>query len=309
MVVAVCALTACESDDKPEPIAQECYEVKVVVHIPDGTMPTYTTRTADSKYALRGVAEVYAKDCDRLLRHQAVMLTPTAQTNVFYMMLDSLPQNDLDVYVWTDYSADISDLYYNTKSLRGIRFNDVGKKAGDSNLRRAYFGKTTIGVKERAVAQPIKAKTPFAHYRIEALDIADYERMQHVNGWPDLEDVQIRITYKSYVPTSFNIMTGQPNDAEVGKSFTCSTLQQENGKVIVADDYVFVTGTESSVIINIEVINPATEEVIASAENVEIYYRQGYVTTVSGDFLTADSSLDGNIGITTRWDGEYNVEF
>lgn len=307
-------MPSCSSDREPfapEPMTRP---TKVVINIPSDLMPTYQkradgqTRAEGLQLSLRAVIEIYNQGSTQLISHRNIVLIPTAVTNVYYFELDDLNEGDYDIYVWADFSADGSDLFYNTESLQAVQ---IISKPFDSNQRRAYMGKTTISVDNDVLTHqsPVKMKSPFAHYRIEAIDVAEYEQMKHANGWPELEDLLIRITYMSYVPTSFNILTGQPNDAEQGISFTCGTSNQYNGKVIVSDDYVFVTGSESSVIVKVEIINPATDEVIACAENVKIDYRQGYVTIVSGNFLTTDSSLDGAIGIDTRWEGEFNVEF
>lgn len=311
-VLMTLAILSCSSKEEPSvPDGSWTSSAKIVVYIPDSKMPDYITRARSDEMSLRAVVEVYLPGSNECLKHVCLMLTPTAQMNVYYCVIDELPVGDYDIYVWVDYSISGNDVFYNTENLQAVKVIHDDAHIADEKCRQAFIGKTTISQTEGVVShsQPIMAKTPFAHYRIEAIDIADYERMKHANGWPELEDLLIRITYMSYVPTSFNILTGQPNDAEQGISFTCGTSNQYNGKVIVGDDYVFVTGSESSVIVKVEIINPATDEVIACAENVKIDYRQGYVTIVSGNFLTTDSSLDGAIGIDTRWEGEFNVEF
>lgn len=304
-------IVSCGSDDQQssaEP-QEEVRPTKVVIKIPEIVMSEYTTRAAMQVYSLRAVAEVYRKGAADPLVHQAVILTPTAVSNVYFFEIEGLEASDYDIYVWTDYSTDGGDLFYLTDNLRAIRFNDPEYKPQDSNLRRAYYGKTSVNIARgtQTHTEPVKARTPFARYRIEAMDIDKYEQMKAANGWPELEDLDVRVTYNSYVPTSFDILVGQPSDAEKGIRYTTKAMRTTEGKVVISDDFVFVTGTKSSVNVTIQMVNPVNEEVISSIDNLEVEYQEGHVTTVSGDFLTS-SSLDGSI-IDTRWDGEYNIEF
>lgn len=303
MLAAMSCSSSSNEEPTPEPTTMSS---KVVIYIPESTMQTYATTRAEGGYALRGVAEVYDQEGE-CLKHQSVMLTPTAQQDVYYCDLNDLPKGDYDVYVWADYSQDGNDAYYNTESLKGITYKqDVVRNASDSNVRRAYFGKTALGSSSQT--QPVKAKSPFAHYRVEAMDVDRYERMKDVNGWPELEDLQIRVTYNSFVPTSFNSLTGLPNDAETGVQYTTNTFERRDGKVLIGDDFIFASGDKSSVNITVELVNPANDEVISSIENLEVEYREGYVTVVSGDFLT-NYPINNALNVDVRWEGEYNVQF
>ena len=295
LMAALMALTvlSCSSSQEESSVPDGPWtsSAKIVLHIPDSKMPVYSTRAIGDEMSLRAVAEVYLPGCNECLKHLSLMLTPTAQKEVYYCVIDELPVGDYEVYFWVDYSASGSDMFYNTENLQEVKVihNDV--HVADEKSRQAFIGKTTVSLTQNVVshAQPVMAKTPFAHYCIEAIDIADYERMKHANGWPELEDLQIRITYLSYYPTSFNMLREQPNNAEQGISFISSTGMQQDGKVIVGDDYVFVTGNESSVKIRVEIINSTTDEVISTADDIDVNYRQGYVAIVSGNFLTANS--------------------
>jgi hypothetical protein len=305
-IMMLAAMSCSSSNEETTPLEPTTMPSKVVIYIPESTMQVNAATRAEGGFALRGVAEVY-DPLGECVKHLSVMLTPTAQQDVYSFDLNDLSNGDYDIYVWADYSQDGGDTYYNTESLRGVTYKqDVVHNASDSKVRRAYFGKTALSPSSQT--QPVKAKSPFAHYRIEAIDVDRYESMKNVNGWPELEELQIRVTYNSFVPTSFNILTGKPNDAETGVKYTANTFERKDGKVLVGDDFVFVTGEKSSVNITVELVNPANDEVISSIEDLRVDYREGYVTIVSGDFLTHYPHSD-DVNVDVRWEGEYNVEF
>ena len=195
---------SCSSDQEPSAPEPMTRPTKVVINIPSDLMPMYQkradgqTRADGLQLSLRAVIEIYNQGSTQMISHRNIVLIPTAVTNVYYFELDDLNEGDYDIYVWSDYSADGSGLFYNTESLQAVQ---IISKPFDSDQRRAYMGKTTISVDNdvQTHQSPVKMKSPFAHYRIEAIDVAEYEQMKHANGWPELEDVQVRITYMSYV--------------------------------------------------------------------------------------------------------------
>lgn len=311
-ILLLCLTVGC-SNGSDNDRSQEMSSVKVMVSIPAKQLPDYAPRTRSaeqSPLALRAVAEVYRHEGGDCLQHVSTMMEPTAEADVYSFTIGNLVAGEYVIYTWIDYSTDGNDELYDTSSLKTIGYKDDSHTV-HADYRQAYYGKTTVQVSEGQSTLPetIKAGLAFAHYRIEAVDVAAYERMQHANGWPPLEETQVRVTYTSYVPVVFNALTGQPVDAVVGRSFTADVSIGADGKVVLADDYVSVTGSESEVTIRIEILNRNTQEVIATADGVVVNYRTGHLTTVSGSFLTADDALDGNVGVNTRWDGEYNIEF
>ena len=305
MMAMVLSLVSCSSDQSesvvPEPKRPALSKAVLNISVQDNEMPETSNATrATEVNTLRAVFEVYKVGGQNLLlSHQEAFLTATSDG--YTCELDALPEGECDIYVWLDYG------YYQTQSLRAIGFGE--SYTSDENSRKAFYGSLRLNVSEQTVAQgAIEAKSPFARYRIEALDVEEYERIKHVNNWPELSDVEVRVTYESYFPCSFNAITGKPNDARRGLSYTSSVSLSDDGKSVIASDYVLVNGSESTISIRIEIINRQTGEVISSVSDVDVTYRRGYETVVSGNILTA-GTMDGNVYIDTRWEGEYNVNF
>lgn len=297
-------LSSCSGDDNNEPEPQpepvEMSKALLTVAIQDGNMrdTVITTRAAEN---LRVVSEAYSVDNHyNIVRHQESSLTESS-TGIYTCELDSLPEGDYDVFVWLDNG------YYNVQSLRAVSLPDNYANGGLS--RKAYYGKTNLSVSADAVAQGnITATSPFAAYRIEALDVERYGKMREANGWPDIKDLEIKVTYDSYFPCSFNVISEKPNDAKQGITYTSGVSLSEDGKSVIASDYVLVNGTESTIRITIDIINSQTGEVISSIKDVDVTYKRGYDTVISGNLLTAGNT-NGDVDIDIRWDGSYDVNF
>ena len=54
-------------------------------------------------------------------------------------------------------------------------------------------------------------------------------------------------------------------------------------------------------------VDRRTGDTLSLARDLDIRYRRGFLTTLTGDFLTAGKSA-GSITVDERWDGEYNIE-
>ena len=304
------------SDDADSGQSQQMSSLEVKVCVPTTGAPDYSPATRSTRndgLQLRVVAEVYKRGDSKCLRHVSTLLTETSEANAYTFTIDSIATGDYDVYAWIDHTADGSDLFFDTATLSNVTcLQDATKATADQ--RQAYYGHTMAMVfhgtpSPRPEPPIIYAKMAFAHYRLMADDADMYERLRSANGWPQIEDLQVRITYTSYVPTAFNVLTGQPVDAAMGRTMTTNISIDSQGNIMLVDDYVFVTGMESEITVDIEIINPTTQEVIANSRGMTISYSQGYMSTISGHFLTNDTPLDGSVVITTRWDGEYDIEF
>lgn len=298
-------LSSCSNNDEgeqPVPIPEQTKFSSALINVSlnDSTMPDIQNRTRSAE-GLRTVVEAYnMANHYSLLRHQTTALT-TASSGQYTLEVDSLPVGKSDIYVWIDNG------YYNTSDLKAVSFGE--NYTTDSNKRKAFYGRTSVDISEDATTQgTIDARSPFARYRIEALDVEEYEKRRTANGWPPLEDVQIKITYEGYFPSSFNVISGKPNNASQNVSYDDKISISSDGRCILASDYVLVNGAESTIRIRIDIMNIQTDEVISSIPDVDVTYKRGYETVVSGNILTA-GNMSGDVNIDTRWEGDYDVSF
>ena len=82
-------------------------------------------------------------------------------------------------------------------------------------------------------------------------------------------------------------------------------VEQLSGKEArLASDYIFVNGSESAVMVNLEIRN-SKGEVLNQAEGVKVPIVRGKLTTVRDEFLTR--SYSPGIGIDPGFDGNIDI--
>ncbi|MDD2953680.1 MAG: hypothetical protein PHC95_11030, partial [Parabacteroides sp.] len=193
-------------------------------------------------------------------------------------------------------------------NLKAITFN--GAYTAGIEAREVFYKATTVDVVAgSATTQSLALERPMAKYRLVANDIARYRSLMSTNDYPPLEELSITIQYEGFLPCGFDVATGKPNDSQTGYSYdaTLPAITPEMTEVEVANDYVFVNGTESAVTVTV-LVKDKTGKVISRVQGVEVKYKRGMLTTVEGDFLTA-GVVNPGINIDTNWDGEYEVIF
>ena len=155
--------------------------------------------------------------------------------------------------------------------------------------------------------KPLALTRPFARYRLVATDVEAYYNLKDKGeALPDIEDLQVRVTYEGFFPTGFSVATGKPNDAlNTGIHYTSVPTVAEGYDAAVnrqvGADFVLANGEESFVNVTIEMVDARTGETVATVQHVKIPYKRGHLTTVTGHFLTAGKT-PGGVQIDTEWD-------
>ena len=117
--------------------------------------------------------------------------------------------------------------------------------------------------------------------------------------------MRARVTYEGFFPTGFNVATGKPNDAlNTGIHYTSVPTVAEGYDEAsarqVGADFVLTNGEESAVAVTIQMIDANTDETVCTVSGIKIPYKCGYLTTVTGRFLTAGKTA-GGVLIDTEW--------
>lgn len=260
---------------------------------------------------LRCVTEVYGKGGGARLMHS--VLTPVAEDGArrYTVDIEYLEQQDYDVLVWCDYvpGNGLEDHYYLTSSLRNVAINqDVPYVAGDTG-RRAYYAHFTANLLLEGVTEKdVVMASPFAAYTLVASDAARYEEMQAVNGLPGYEDIGLKASYTGFFPCAFDVWDGVPVDAMAWPAVTAKVAKTAGGNILLCSDYIFAGKEPSFTSLSFTLTDKRTENVLSQVEDVRIYYIQGELTVVDGEYLTAGTSSDG-VSVDDRWDGEIDIEF
>ena len=283
--------------------------LRLAVTLPGTDMPPYDgkTRSGGAQYARRIVADVYTTDGGlRVMRRETVTEAAPGGTATIDLPLD---EGTYDIRLWSDYTGADGGLppFYDASDLQQVTVNTSPYTACTDykDAAYAYVGGITVGggTTEKAVT----LERPLAKYRIVTKDI---DRYKELDGVPPLDRLTVGVSYEGYFPSSFNVATGKPNDAVEGVGYANTPVWQAGagGGAELASDWVLVNGTASSVRLTITITsNDGT--VVARTQGVEVPYRRGRLTTVSGNFLTSGYG-GGGVDIDTGWDDDtFEVEF
>lgn len=281
--------------------------VELLLTIPSPRLPDFVPVRAAGVPALRGVAYIFKKGTSELFVTKRAMLTPTTTEGVYSIGL-SLFKGEYDINLWVDYTKDATtDNHYITTDANIIRILPKADYIANTDTRDAFSKRFSLTVGEGGnTVQNVEMHRPLAKYRLVATDVKKYEELRIKRGYPALDDVKIEIAYEGFLPNSYSVAQSKPADADTGYRYASVCSEQEESKVTLGKDYIFVNGTQSSVSVTILLKN-SEGKTIGGVKGVKIDYRAGQLTTVSGDYLTA--GLGSGITINTDWSGDYDVEF
>ena len=290
--------------------------VHLTLTVPGLDLPAYATRAngSDGKL-LRCVAEVYQAGTSNRV-HRRVQDCSLQSDGTFLAELSLMP-GDYDLRLWADWDGG----YYNADDLNKVLvLTDNYMANGETDKKDAYYATASISVASqssptgRVEGASVSLVRPFAKYRLIATDVeAYYNLIDKGEALPDIEDLQVRVTYEGFFPTGFNVATGKPNDAlNTGIHYTSVPTVAEGYDVAVnrqvGADFVLTNGEESFVNVTIQMVDTNTGDIVATVQHVKIPYKRGYLTTVTGHFLTAGKT-PGGVQIDTEWGDDIVIEF
>lgn len=304
-------------------------DVRLLLTVPGLDLAAYDGTRSGGK-PLRCVVEVDKAGGGGLaLRRE---LSCLQQADGTYLAELSLMPGDYDLRLWADWDGG----YYNADDLNKVLvLTDNYVANGDTDKKDAYYGSLSLtlpsgegtqtgqslptGEVGGAQSSPLgefegALVRPFAKYRLIATDVeAYYNLIEKGEALPNIEDLQVRVTYEGFFPTGFNVATGKPNDAlntGIHYSSVPTVAEGYDAKVNrqVGADFVLTNGEESFVNVTIEMIDTNTGEAVATVQHVKIPYKRGHLTTVTGHFLTAGKT-PGGVQIDTEWGEDITIEF
>lgn len=299
-------------------------DVRLLLTVPGLDLAAYDGTRSGGK-PLRCVVEVDKAGGGGLaLRRE---LSCLQQADGTYLAELSLMPGDYDLRLWADWDGG----YYNTDDLgKVLVLTDNYVANGETDKKDAYYATAPLQLSPEGrepqanqslptgevggASVSLTLERPFAKYRLIATDVeAYYNLINKGEALPDIEDLQVRVTYEGFFPTGFNVATGKPNDAlNTGIHYTSVPTVAEgyDAKVNrqVGADFVLTNGEESFVTVTIEMIDTNTGEAVATVQHVKIPYKRGHLTTVTGHFLTAGKT-PGGVQIDTEWGEDIVIEF
>lgn len=273
---------------------------------PEPLLPDYIVSKASragENVQLRAIAELLNKGTNSVvLRHSKFV----ERSEDIYKTTIDMPQGEFDIRIWGDYAEDeVTDYHYNTANLKDVNILPKESYWANTDTRDGFGYATTINVGKEEKSESYILHRPLAKYKIVATDVEAYELLRVKRGYPPLEELKIYVMYAGFFPAGYSVADKVLTDSREGYKYTAGISESDAQKATVAKDFVLVNGAESSVVVNI-IFKDADGNTISGVNGVRINYKAGYLTTISGDFLTAGK---GGVDIDTSWDDEFNIEF
>ncbi len=209
--------------------------------------------------------------------------------------------------VWVDYSDTEADQgrCYDISNLSSISY------IHPHGERKAFDDCFTATCKWRPDESANRTSTevilqrPNARFRLVAQDYSRFIQI-HDKEIRRGESYFVKISYKTPVHRKYDLLEDLPVEPlnDISFSSPLEILTIEGVEVELASDLLFVTSEQSTVMIDLTVLNSALMPV-ASISGIEIPLERGKITTITGKLLT--NLLSTGITIDNEWGEEVEI--
>lgn len=224
----------------------------------------------------------------------------------------ALREGSYRLLAWVDYIKEdtAADLFYGTESFS--RIDLLGDEhVANTVVKDVFIGEAAVdAVRVGSSADPVETvielTRPTGKYEIVTTDLKEFrdEQEDKVSGEPvNIDDCYAVISYKSYMPTSFNLVTSRPNDSASGISYKSSVVHINENEACLGFDYVLIPQETT---ISISVAFYSNEGVLmADTGAFDVDLKRGHVTRIYKKYLTGN--IGGGLGIDTEFEGDNNI--
>ncbi len=277
-------------------------------------------KIASNEWNLRLVWEIYYGSNEEVrigrgdLIERKVQLIDAAIELPSYTTEIELPAGTYTLLAWADYVpvGTEEDHFYDTQNMSAIKSDLVLRENCQDNDLRDCFARTYEFRIENVkyLGEPRHYETtltrPQGRYVVLATDYKDYLDLSNI----PVEQNNVDCFYPTFLNVGYSIPEARPNlsASQIGYKFTpMRYIFDEKEMVSLGDDYSFVNGKESHLILNLTVMNPHGNE-ISKNENIDIPIYPDKLTIVLGRFL-ANSGNSGGLGIDDKFEEEIVIRF
>lgn len=305
IIAALVVLTGCVSDS--DCTGSVNLEVKFAINLEmEHYTKAYPTEGAPGRYVLEIFEEGSSSPLTRFVAENKSIMNGENDISAKF----SLPAAKYKIVTWVNYNDEIEN-FYDVTDLSAIKINP--DYHGSCDLDNAFVGVADIDLtahrgQQNVVVKTIPLECPFAKIRVITTDVGKFTLNSMAKGMgsqaADLSTFTVRFTYPGFLPTSFNVFQNNPNDASTGVTFTSQPVLLADQEYLLGYDYVLVNGTESSILLNLAVID-GSGQMVNSASEISIPIARGKITTIRGEFLTG--SYTPGMMIDPKFGGEINI--
>ena len=277
-------------------------------------------KIASNEWNLRLVWEIYYGSNEEVrigrgdLVERKVQLIDAAIELPSYTTEIELPAGTYTLLAWADYVpiGTEEDHFYDTQNMSAIKSDLMLREDCQDNDLRDCFARTYEFRIENVkyLGEPRHYETtltrPQGRYVVLATDYKDYLDLSNI----PVEQNNVDCFYPTFLNVGYSIPEARPNlsASQIGYKFTpMRYVFDEKEMVSLGDDYSFVNGKESHLILNLTVMNPQGNE-ISKNENIDIPIYPDKLTIVLGRFL-ANSGNSGGLGIDDKFENEIVIKF
>lgn len=277
-------------------------------------------KIASNEWNLRLVWEIYYGSNEEVrigrgdLVERKVQLIDAAIELPSYTCEIDLPAGTYTLLAWADYVpiGTVEDHFYDTQNMSAIKSDLLlREECLDNDLRDCFARTYEFRIENvKYLGEPRHYETtltrPQGRYVVLATDYKDYLDLSNI----PVEQNNVDCFYPTFLNVGYSIPEARPNlsASQIGYKFTpMRYIFDEKEMVSLGDDYSFVNGKESHLILNITVMNPQGNE-ISKNENVDIPIYPDKLTIVLGRFL-ANSGNSGGLGIDDKFENEIVIKF
>lgn len=226
----------------------------------------------------------------------------------------NLVPGEYRLIAWVDFCNNKGEsLYYNTENFNGIKIKSP--YTGNTDLRDAFRGYLDITYADwqkgaDSLSGVIEMSRPLAKYEFISTDLKDFitneTRKYSRSEQPvSLDEYYVEFTYTQFMPDSYNLFTGRPNDSASGVSFRSELRPYGDNEVLLGMDYVFIDDSESGIAVQMAVYRKEDNKLVARTSSIRVPLKRSYDTIVKGSFLLSTSS-DG-VGINPDYEGDFVI--
>lgn len=282
----------------------------------------------DEPYKLRYIVDLYrviASHSEFVERKVHIVDPQDAEYNKLPTTQFDVVASEYKVLVWCDYvreSAELEDWYYQTGDLRKILYNDIEVKDNNdkdvfTNMAHLNFREYYYMSGEHEESIHLTLERPKGRYKCRTTDVGDYLNKE------DVEVITSVVTYVQYVAAGYNVEEQKPNYFESTRTYLHTVTTEdidEDGRLEMCYDYVFVNGKQTNVKINFQFYKgvvtmkdgklykedgsiASDDDRISNWSGVVVPLKRNMETIIEGRLLTA-SFGSGGIGIDPGFEGE-----
>lgn len=211
--------------------------------------------------------------------------------------------------IWLDYAEkdNLNDKFYICDNLHSIPFLEPYISNTDYRDCLSAIHHIDLTSYNEHITESYKIDIDLERHVGKYILIADdvqsfIEKMNGLYSLENMNSFSAVVTYATYMPFSYNILTRQANDAKPGISFTSQFELLSDQEVVLCFDYPLIVQGNISIGINIFDHN---NELIKSLNDIKIFVEKDQLTVLRANLLSSDNTP--GIGINPDYDGEIDI--